>query len=201
MQYQSKRSKMKQNLLLLFIFSILIWSCQDKQNEAYIKANENLNLMVGELTNKFPLSSSFHSIMFSFDELMGNTILLKIAGNADSSKIEEWLYMNGIWAGPSEILMETDSLKYAELFFSADTEYSFSRLNGILSAASEKIEIEKNIDLFAFKSINLLMAKQLFEKNKMENLITQVTIESVKDKKVFLLHFDANGNFVSMSEE
>jgi hypothetical protein len=192
---------MKKIILLFFLVSVLFVSCQQKQNQSYIKASENLNRVIEEINTKFPGNPAFHSLMISFDELMGNTVLLKMASVPDSAMVQEWLFMNGMWDMISENILETDSINFNDLVFSSGIDYDLSKLSAILASASEKAEVEKNIDLYQFTSINLLMAKEAYQKSKMDNLIIQVTIQSVKDKKNYLINFDANGNFTSITEE
>lgn len=182
-------------------FILLFLSCKSKINDDFKRTGENLKAMTGELGTKFPGNTLFQSIMFSFDEILGNTILVKIAGNPDSLKIQEWFYINGMWEMSMEKIMEADSLKFTDHFFSAKNEYNLSQLTEILAKSSEKLKEEKNQVQIKIKSINLSMGNQAFKKSKLENLITQVTVESPDNQKRFLVNFNADGSYISITEE
>ena len=192
---------MNKKLIIITLMFFLSLSCKSKMNEVNQKTGENLKVMLEELQKKFPEPVSFQSIMFSFDEALGNTLLVKIAGNADSSKIHEWFYINGMWESSTEKIMEDDSLAFTDHFFTSGTDYKLSTLIEVLSLATEKAEEDKDLDNYMVRSINLSMGNQLVNNNKMENLVTQVTIESKADNKRYLANFNSQGSFISILEE
>jgi hypothetical protein len=192
---------MKPNLIqLVLIITLFTFSCGHKQSKEMKQTVDKLNTMTSELKTKFTGNVDFQSIMFSFDPSFGNTILVKVVEHSDSAKIKEWFYINGEWDLTSEKIMDTDSAIILNHTFSINNDYDLSKLTEILDLASQKLKEEKDINKVVFKSINLLMGNQPESKNKMENLITQITVESIAEKKSYFMNFDVEGNFVSISE-
>jgi hypothetical protein len=194
-----KQSVFQLALIVLVIFSACAGKKSGSESEVVIKSNESLNSMLAELKNKFSETTSFQSIIFSFDEVMGNNMMVKVATNIDSAKIQNWFYFGGKWNLTSEEVYKNDSLKISESFFNFKSDYQTSLLSQLMSTTYEKLESEKQVKNFTFKSINLLMGKQTAKKDKMEKLITQLSVETPEQKQ-FFINFDNKGNFRSISE-
>jgi hypothetical protein len=187
-------------LNLILLFSLFIFSCGHRQSKNLAPAIENLNAMAKELNAKFSNDVAYKSIMISFDESIGNTIMVKVLENPDSAIISEWFYINGKWELSAEKVFENDSINVPDRFFTLNTDYNLSKLDDIFSTAFAKLDEEKNINDGIVKSVNLLMGNLSKTQNKMDNFITQITIESLSDKKAYFLNFDAEGNYHTISE-
>ena len=189
----------KKLILSILAMLILLTSCVTGNKSDGSEANTDLNLMIESLKQKFPGNTSFHSIMFSFDEALGNNMLVKIASNPDSAKVQEWFFIGDKWEMTSEKVIETDSSSVSALYFNVQTDFELSKLSEFIQESGNKLKEDKKLKNPHYRSINLVLGNQI-DKSKAENIVIQFAADSEKDSKTFFINFDGTGKLLSINE-
>ena len=189
-------------LITLFVcFAFL--SCGSGNNEpeskAYFESDDQFNELLGSLNGQFTEKAGYQSIMLSFDARMGNTVLVKVSRDIEENKIEEWFYMNDDWKKEAESKLELNDKKVSEFLFSLKDDYDLSLLLSIVNKSKEKVINDFKVKNAICKSINLIMSRERTSANKMDDLITQATVENADDGTTYKINFDAKGNLKDMS--
>lgn len=197
---------MKNLALLILSLSLFIVSCKNKQPEeeqssnAAYESNDKFMGLVKTLNEKFTENAGYLSIMFTYDEVIGNTIMVKVSTDMTNDTIEEWYYMGEKWEKEKEIKLDTDSTKATEQLFSLTKDYDIKKLVNLVDKAKEKVKEEKQLEKVVCKSINLLMKSNNDSTDKMDNLVTQISIGTEDNGKNFSVNYDASGNFENLSQ-
>ena len=184
---------------IMFLLSLgLLLACKgNKKNEAVYESSKQFSGLIADLNSKFTTKAAYSSIMLSYDKLLGNSILVKVARNMDSTRLEEWFFMNGGWEKKSEFQLELENLKPSDLLFTINGDFDLSKLVEMVDVSKEKVESEKKAKKVECKSVSILMKNIKSSIHKMDGLIIQINVESIVDKKSYDLSFNSKGDFES----
>ncbi len=189
-------------LLTLSTFLFLL-SCNNSENttesEAYFESDDQFSELLNSLNEQFTEDAGYQSIMLSFDERMGNTVLVKVSKDINENKIEEWFYMNGSWEKAEENKLDLNDKKTSDFLFSLKDDYDLSLLLSIVNKSKERVKEQFKVKKVLCKSINLIMGKDRTSANKMDDLITQATVENEEDGTSYKINFDAQGNLKDLA--
>jgi hypothetical protein len=188
---------MKYFAFLVTFFAFLFLACNSEkttESEAYFESDDQFNELLSSLNEQFTENAGYQSIMLSFDERMGNTVLVKVSKDINKNIIEEWFYMNGNWEKAEEGKLELNDKEVSDFLFSLKDDYDLSLLLSIVNKSKEKVKAQFKVKNVLCKSINLIMSKDRTSANKMDDLITQATVENEEDGTTYKINFDAQGN-------
>ncbi len=180
--------------LTALIFLLSCNSQKDEKTDAYFESDDQFAVLQKSLKEQFSEDAGYQSIMLWFDERMGNTVSVKVARNIEDNNIEEWFLMNENWKKEAENKLEIKDKKVSDFLFTLNNDYNLSVLLDIVTKSKQKVEKEHNVKKAVCKSINLIMSKDRTSENKMDDLITQVTVEDAENGTTFKINFDAKGN-------
>jgi hypothetical protein len=184
-------------VIVLYLISIcLLWACEEKKESAAFYESENqFSKLVQDLNAKFSERAYYKTIMLTYDNIMGNTLLVKVLPNADSAKLQEWFYMNNKWEKKSDFETDSTLSQPTDKLFSINNEFDLLKLVDMVDLAKDKVKTEKNIKDVNCKTVSILMQNIEASSRKMDNLIIQLTIESNDRKTSYELGFDFEGKF------
>jgi hypothetical protein len=186
-------------LITIFAFSSCGSGNNEPESEAYFESNDQFEELQSSLNNQFSKDAGYQSIMLSFDERMGNTVLVKVSKNIEENNIEEWFYINEDWNKEAESKIKLNDKKVSDFLFSLKDDYDLSLLLSIVNKSKEKVINDFKVEKVICKSINLIMSKERTSTNKMDDLITQATVENQEDGTTYKINFDAKGNLKDIS--
>jgi len=193
---------MKQFTILISLITLTIISAcgsnNDEEQQAYFDSNDEFTELLKSLNEQFTENAGYQSIMLSFDERMGNTVLVKVSRNIEDNNIEEWFFMNENWKKEAESKLELDDKKSSDFLFSLKDDYDLSILLGLVNESKEKVKEELKVKKVVCKSVNLIMRRDSASANKMDDLITQVAIEPEAGGATYNLSYDATGKYLDM---
>ncbi len=181
-------------IYFLAFCSFLACSGNNKSGAVY-ESGKQFSSLIKDLNQKFTEKAAYSTIMFSYDKIMGNSILVKVAKDLDSTGLEEWLFMNGSWEKKSDIPLKLENQKPSDLLFTINGDFDLSKLVDMVDVSKEKVVSEKKGKDVECKSVNLLMKSKKTTYNKMDGLIIQITIETMDGSGKYDLGFDSKGNF------
>jgi len=184
-------------IVLLLSLGLSLACKGNKKNEAVYESSKQFSGLIADLNAKFTKKAAYSSIMLSYDKLLGNSILVKVARNMDSTRLEEWFFMNGGWEKKSEFQLELENLKPSDLLFTINGDFDLSKLVEMVDVSKEKVESEKKAKKVECKSVSILMKNIKSSIHKMDGLIIQINVESIVDKKSYDLSFNSKGDFES----
>lgn len=183
---------------LIAIFSF--FACGNNVGEAYYDSNNQFSDLVKDLNEQFSEKAGYQSIMISYDEIMGNTILVKVSRDIDKNKIEEWFYMNGDWDKKADTTLQLGDKNPSDFLFSLKNDYDISRLVDMVKNSKKRVKDELKVNEVVCKSVNLLMRTKRVSENKMDDLITQITIEPLDRGISYNLSYDSEGNLKDIAK-
>jgi len=171
-----------------------LFACGNNSGEACYESNKQFSELVSDLNEQFSENAGFQSIMISYDKIMGNTILVKVARDINKNEIEEWFYMNGDWEKKDNSTLETGNRPISDFLFSLKTDYDITQLMPMVKKSKEKLKSELKVQEVICKSVNLLMRNNRVSENKMDDLITQIALEPANGNGTYNVSLDARGN-------
>ncbi len=185
--------------LTFFIYLIavcIIGACgnSEEKSQAYFDSDDEFTELVKSLNEQFSDNAGYSSIMLSYDDLMGNTVLVKVSRNIDENTIEEWFFMNDSWDKKAETKLELGDKNPADFLFSLNGDYDLSKLLDMVNESKHKVMNELKVKEVVCKSVNLLMPRKRSSVNKMDDLITQIAIEPLSGGTTYKHSYDAMGN-------
>ncbi|NJO92010.1 MAG: hypothetical protein HC831_25825, partial [Chloroflexia bacterium] len=163
------------------------------------ESDDQFDELLNSLNEQFTEYAGYQSIMLSFDERMGNTVLVKVSKDINQNKIEEWFFMNDSWEKAEESTLELSDKKVSDFLFSLKDDYDLSLLLSIVNKSKDKVKEQFKVKNVLCKSINLIMSKDRTSANKMDDLITQATVENEEDGTTYKINFDAHGNLKDLA--
>jgi len=181
-------------IYFLAIGSIMACGGNNKSGAIY-ESGKQFSGLIDDLNKKFTEKAAYSTIMLSYDKIMGNSILVKVARDIDSTDVEEWFFMNGSWDKKSDIPLKIENQKSSDLLFTINGDFDLSKLVDMVDVSKEKVIEEKKVKEVECKSVNLLMKNKGTTANKMDGLIIQITIETIDGSGTYDLGFDSKGNF------
>ncbi len=190
------------NLFRIFcFFSILIvFACgREAKSNAFYETKSQFSGFINDLNAKFTPKAAYSSIMLSYDKLLGNSILVKVAQDIDSNKLEEWFFMNGSWEKKSELELKLDGNKPSDLLFTINGDFDMSKLVKMVDVSKEKVLKEKNAKNVECKNVSLLMKNKAVTSKKMDGLIIYITVETADGSQSYDLGFNSKGDFEGFS--
>ncbi|MDF1547916.1 MAG: hypothetical protein P1P88_08835 [Bacteroidales bacterium] len=176
------------------------FACGNNVGEAYYDSNNQFSDLVKDLNEQFSENAGYQSIMISYDEIMGNTILVKVSRDINKNKIEEWFYMNGAWDKKADTTLQLENKSPSDFLFSLKNDYDISKLVDLVKNSKNRVKDELKVNEVVCKSVNLLMRNKRVSENKMDDLITQITIEPLEGGISYNLSYDAEGNLKDMTK-
>jgi hypothetical protein len=189
--------------LFIFLFlsiTSIIGCSEKKRSEAYYESSRQFSALTEDLKKKFTTKAAYNSIMLSYDKLMGNTLLVKVSPDIDSSYMEEWLFMNGKWDKKSTIEIDKENQSSSEILFSINGDFELSKVVDMIEIAKEKVLSEKKVKNSGCKSVSILLKNIEGSTNKMDHLIIYISIEATETGALFDISFDSKGNFEGFLE-
>lgn len=171
-----------------------LFACGNSAGEACYESNKQFSELVNDLNEQFSENAGFQSIMISYDKVMGNTILVKVARDINKNEIEEWFYMNGDWEKKENSKLEIGDRPISDYLFSLKTDYDITQLMSMVKKSKEKLKSDLKVQEVICKSVNLLMRNNRVSQNKMDDLITQIALEPVDGNGTYNVSLDASGN-------
>jgi len=183
-------------LFVCFLSVGLVLACKsEKKSDAVFETSNQFSGLIKDLNTKFTEKAGYSCIILSYDKLMGNTIMVKVAKDLNSDTIEEWYLMNGKWDKKSDILLELENVKPSDILFTINGDFDLAKLVEMVDVSKDKAESEKKAKDVECKNVNLLMKNKGTTANKMDGLIIQITVGNADGSNSFDLGFDAKGDF------
>lgn len=188
---------MKQLLCMAFL-AVTMASCQyfggggrDFEN------SKDLASLVGELKSKFGENAGYTSILMSYHDGLGTSVVASGTGDANSNKLIEKMKQKGIWEDKSEITLEIEGeAKPKDFMFTLQQVQDLQKVPELVKSSIAKVEKEKQMKDLVVNSVHIAMPSRI--RGPEDALRMTVTVSPKNGGTDFQLIYNEKGEFKTM---
>ncbi|WP_418510555.1 hypothetical protein [Corallibacter sp.] len=194
MSINISKSNKKKHIALVFILSLLFYSCRDNLSQQPTTA-KGFSVLEQHLKSKFGEDAYYTNLSVVHNSTIGNSLNVIVAENPESLKMEEWNMVKNDWQQNSDIAIEVpQGTKATDYMYQLNNNINLTKLGGLVETSKLKLKKSKNL-----KNPKLSIASIKFPKNgdisKAEYL---VTLEPEHGGTTFSFFYTLDGNLIKI---
>ena len=165
------------------------------KDDAYFESEGGITSLIDDIKDNYGDTPAFNSILLSYDEDLGNLVVIQANNDITSNKLIEKQFLRGEWQDKSEITMELESGKMEDFLFTL-SEVDLNKIPELVKDAKERVSKEKGIADIIATSVSVVMPSRV--SNKLEDLDYSIAVEPKNGGTSFSLTYDLSGKFIDM---
>lgn len=148
-----------------------------------------------DIKSKFGDDAYFTDLFISYDESIGNMVVVTVTEDPESLEMGEWSQSQGSWTQSSEVSLEIPpGTKASDFMFQLGGEISLTELGGLIEKSKKQLTEDKGLENPRFSDAAVIFP----DDGDISRAFYSISLEPENGGTSFHFYYELNGELQSM---